>query len=487
MENLTRTQLNASLQQLMVFFPEEAERLKNNAPEILDSIVRNDKQIPEFVKNIPATVVPDSCLVGVVAPVAALPGKALFDDCTQACGLVVADVAFLVFGLFGLHIGNQERVTRIYLRELDQKTLKGFARTIENLASAGKVDRVKAFATLGAEVNRAGGFKTFLKAIRDEVPYWEWIKTGVIAVAQFAIWFASDGAAFVAQVSLSLIDGTDVVLDALKVKPACKSESTGNRYQRYLLHAGTPLHETDDTFSFAVADNRDLFAIKKSHTGSHSSEIHVLSAASDYRKFILQTGTALHETDRTYEFVLAPNRDLFAIRKSNTGTHSTEIHVLSESSHYKSFSLQTGTALPEVDHIYQFLLADNRDLFAIKKSSTGTASTEIHVLSATSNYQKFLLRTGTALHETDSTYSFVLAGNRDLFAIKKSNTGTRSTEVHVLSAASNYKAFTLTTGTALHETGENFAFGITADRDLVVIKKSGTASKSTEVHILDAG
>ena len=94
------------------------------------------------------------------------------------------------------------------------------------------------------------------------------------------------------------------------------------------MQTGTALHETDESFEFALAANRDLFIIKKSNTGSHSTEVHVLSAQSKYQQFILQTGTALHETDTTFKFMLAVNNDLFVIKKSNTGTHSTEIHIL---------------------------------------------------------------------------------------------------------------------------------------------------------------
>jgi hypothetical protein len=260
-------------------------------------------------------------------------------------------------------------------------------------------------------------------------------------------------------------------------------------YQRVLLHTGTALHETDNTFAFALAPNRDLFAIKKSHTGTNSTEVHVLSAVSNYQEFVLRTGTALHETDDTFAFALAPNRDLFVIKKNRTGTNSTEVHVLSAVSNYQEFVLRTGTALHETDDTFVFALAPNCDLFAIKKNRTGTNSTEVHVLSAVSNYQEFVLRTATALHETDDTFAFVLAPNRDLFTIKKSRTGTNSTEVHVLSAASNYQEFVLRTGTALHETDDTFAFGLVywnADFaiDLMAIKKSNTGTHSTEVHIL---
>jgi hypothetical protein len=253
----------------------------------------------------------------------------------------------------------------------------------------------------------------------------------------------------------------------------------------FLLQTGTPLHETDQTFAFALASNQDLFAIKKSRTGSNSTEVHVLSAASNYQQFVLQTKTALHETDNTFEFAVASNRDLVAIKKSSTGSNKTEVHILSAASNYQQFSLQTGTALHQTDQTFEFAIAQNRDLFAIKKSGTGTNSTEVHILSAGSNYQQFALQTGTVLHQTDQTFEFALAQNRDLFAVKKSRTSTNSSEVHVLAAAGNYQRFILQTGTSLHETDETFTFDVTRSRELFAVKKSRTGTRSTEVHIVD--
>jgi len=253
----------------------------------------------------------------------------------------------------------------------------------------------------------------------------------------------------------------------------------------FLLQTGTAMHETDNTFDFTVAPNGDLFAIKKSNTGSNSTEIHVLSAASNYQQFVLQTGTALHETGTGFAFALAPNRDVIAIKKQNTGSNSTEVHVLSAASNYQQFSLQTGTALHETDGTFAFAVADNRDLFAIKKQNTGSNSTEVHVLAANGNYQQFSLQSGTALHHTGPEFSFAVASNRDVFAIKQQGTGTNSTEVHVLSAESTYSQFSLQMGTVLHETDDTFAFGLTAQRDLFAVKKSDADTDSTEVHIVD--
>jgi len=248
------------------------------------------------------------------------------------------------------------------------------------------------------------------------------------------------------------------------------------------LQTGSALHETGDDFDFAVAENGDLFAIKK-QGGASSTELHVLAAASNYQQFTLQTGTCLHPTDGNWAFALASNRDLFAIKKQGSAT--TELHVLSASSNYQQFSLQTGTALHPTDGNWEFALAPNRDLVAVKKQGGGTNATEIHILSASSNYQQFSLQTGTRIHPTDANWAFALASNRDLVGIKKQGGGTMSTEVHVVSAASSYQEFVLQTGTELHPTAADFAFAFTPDRDLFAVKKRGTGTNSTEIHIVD--
>ncbi|MFD0266377.1 FG-GAP repeat domain-containing protein [Streptomyces sp. NPDC127106] len=279
-------------------------------------------------------------------------------------------------------------------------------------------------------------------------------------------------------------------------------------FGRFLVQTGTALHETDGTFDFAFDDwdgdgRPDLFAIKKSGTGTGSTEVHVLSGASNFRKFILQTGTALHETDGTFDFDVADHTgdgrpDLVAVKKSRTGTGTTEVHVLSGGDGFRRFALQTGTALHETDGTFDFRAADwngdgRVDLFAIKKSRTGTGSTEVHVLSGASNFQRFILQTGTALHETDGTFDFDVAywnadSRPDVVAVKKSRTGTGSTEVHVL-AGGGYRGFMLQTGTVLHETDDTFAFGVTdwnrdGRPDVAAVKKSRTGTGSTEVHVL---
>jgi murein DD-endopeptidase MepM/ murein hydrolase activator NlpD len=106
------------------------------------------------------------------------------------------------------------------------------------------------------------------------------------------------------------------------------------------------------------------------------------------------------------------------------------------------------------------------NLFAIKKYGTGTGSTEVHILDGASNYQRWLLHTGTPLQATDSQFAFAVGYytgtcTPDLYVIQKNGTGTGSTEVHVLSGASNYQNWALHYGTPLKPTYDNFDFQVT--------------------------
>jgi hypothetical protein len=83
------------------------------------------------------------------------------------------------------------------------------------------------------------------------------------------------------------------------------------------------------------------------------------------------------------------------------------------------------------------------DLVVIKRFYTGINSTEVHIFSGASKFQNILLQTSTRLEETDDTWIFDMGrwgtGDKpDLFAIKKSNTGTKTTEVHVLRSDNNF-------------------------------------------------
>ena len=192
-------------------------------------------------------------------------------------------------------------------------------------------------------------------------------------------------------------------------------------------------------------------------------------------EFKIQTSTILHKTGDSFSFLLGDYNhdgclDLYAISKSQTSSKSTEVHILSGKNNYRSWLLQTGTKLNETGNNWVFLLGDYNhdgflDLYAIKKNQTDSKSTEVHILSGKNNFQSWLLQTRTILHETDDNWDFCLGdynndGKLDLFTIKKNHTGSKSTEVHILSGSNNFQSWLLQTGTILHETGSNWVFGV---------------------------
>lgn len=123
-------------------------------------------------------------------------------------------------------------------------------------------------------------------------------------------------------------------------------------------------------FNFDVNGDRhsDVLAIKTRNTGTRTTEIHVLDGKSGFKKFLLQTGTALHQTGSNWDFIPAyTDRDnrlglhIYAIKKNRTGTRSTEVHLISQNFHsFKRFVHQGGTLLPETNNSYTFKITQRR-------------------------------------------------------------------------------------------------------------------------------
>ncbi len=282
----------------------------------------------------------------------------------------------------------------------------------------------------------------------------------------------------------------------------------------FLLQTGTPITQADAAnFLFATGDfNKDgipdLFCVKRSNTGTGKLEVHILNGATNYQSFLLQTGTPITQADAP-NFVFAAGNfnadgipDLYCLKLTNTGSGKLEVHILSGASNYQSFLLQTATPITAADAAnFQFTTGDfNKDgiadLFCLKRSNTGTGKLEVHVLSGASKYQAFLLQTGTPITQADAanflfaTGDFNRDGSPDLFCMKRTNTGTAKLEVHVLSGAANYQSFLLQTATPISQAdAANFLFA-TGDfnkdgiPDLFCLKRTNTGTQSLEVHIL---
>ncbi|KAK4443216.1 VCBS repeat-containing protein, partial [Podospora aff. communis PSN243] len=286
--------------------------------------------------------------------------------------------------------------------------------------------------------------------------------------------------------------------------------SRPNPFQRFKHQTGTLLHPTDGSFAFAFTDwngdgSQDLIAIKKRGTGTGSIEVHIFSGATNFQNLLLTTGTPLPETadDDTYAFALVDwNRDgrpdLFAVQKKKTDSGTTEINIFSGASNFQEGLLRkVATRLPETDENTDFVVADwsgdgKPDLVAIHKRFTDTRLTEVQILAGKSNFEDEILRVGTRLRETDANWAFAATkwqGGSSLDLVCINRAGQSSTEVGILSGKSLFQEFLVSGSTALQRTDATFDF-VVADWDgkgrpeLVAVKKSGTGTRSTEVHVL---
>ena len=197
-------------------------------------------------------------------------------------------------------------------------------------------------------------------------------------------------------------------------------------FQSFLLQTKTPLFD-GGAYKWVAGDfNKDgmvdLLGIKVANTTNGQIEVRVLDGFTNFQSFLLQTATPITETDGgTYEWVAGDfNRDgivdLLGIKLFNTASGQVEVHVLNGATNFQSFLLQIKTPITEADGAtnFQWVAADvNRDgiadLMGIKLTNTGTGLVEVHVLNGATNFQSFLLQTGTPI-------SVVVANTHYLFA-----------------------------------------------------------------------
>ncbi len=251
--------------------------------------------------------------------------------------------------------------------------------------------------------------------------------------------------------------------------------------QTLVQTAPTALFNTGPSQSaaFAMADyNRDglldLYAMLRTGTGSGSTEVHILDGASGYQRFLLHAATPLPLSgdDGSWAFAVGyydsdDYADLYAIKKQ--GVSSTEVHILNGRDSYGSFLLQTGTALHRTgsDASWVFAVGDLNldgvdDVYAIHKSALVGQRVQVHVLSGAASFQQFMLQVEVPLDATpnDGAWMFTLAdynqdGALDLYAIDK--TAPAST-VHVFDGRTNLQTTLGVFVTPLGSTGSDWSW-----------------------------
>ncbi|WP_369930813.1 FG-GAP repeat domain-containing protein [Xanthomonas sp. NCPPB 2632] len=185
-------------------------------------------------------------------------------------------------------------------------------------------------------------------------------------------------------------------------------------YSTFLGHYSTGLGAVQGglAFTFDIGDYNndgkpDLYVFQKAGGASGHTEVHIFNGADGFSTRLLDAVMPMAPTgsDDAWEFHVAANAgnngkpDIVAIAKQNGA--STEVHVVSGSSGYTAYSLETATALglTGTDSKWVFGVKDydndgKIDLFGLNK--VGTNGAEVHVLKG-SAFQEYLVHAATPI------------------------------------------------------------------------------------------
>lgn len=243
-------------------------------------------------------------------------------------------------------------------------------------------------------------------------------------------------------------------------------------WRRFALHVRTALHQVDPQQwqLRTVPVSADLLAVRLSGGGSGRVEVHRLSGASRYQQFTLHRATPMPPVGDGYQVAFADTGhgpDLYLVRAGTPGDgRRVELHVLSAASGYSRWSLRTATSLPSTGDRWVFTVARRTgDLVGVKLTGTANGRPEVHALSRSSGYQSYSAQTATSLPAVvdPAEWTFSLGdddydGTSDLFALQTSGTASGRVELSVLTGGSRYTEQRRTRhATGLHQVGADWS------------------------------
>ncbi|MEV4637539.1 VCBS repeat-containing protein [Actinoplanes sp. NPDC049548] len=293
-----------------------------------------------------------------------------------------------------------------------------------------------------------------------------------------------------------------------------KKKPTGP-FQRQLMAAATGLAATDARHDLSMADwngdrRPDLVVVQRSGTATGRTELYILDAtstlpngAASFQHLLLHTGTLLGPTDEHTVFSMADwngdgRLDLVAVQRAGTASGRTEVRVLDGAAGFQRYLLEAATLLGPTDDRHTFALADwngdgRLDLVVAQQAGTASRKAEVRVLDGASSFGLQLSEIVTALGVTDARQDLAFAdwngdGRLDLVAVRKSGTASRKTEIRVLNGGSLFQRNVVQARTALGATDDRYDTEV-ADwngdgrLDLVAVQKAGAPSGRTEARV----
>lgn len=213
---ITSSQLDAAIAEIREYFPDDIELAKVSDAQI-------KQRVSEFLKS--TQIFAPTFSPPPAERMAALAG--VEDSCPYAIGVVVVDCIFMVLGFVGLHATNSEAIARAAAKEVGEEVVKNLPKWMKLINALREADsataKAKAIFDIGSAAYSAGMFRGILASIASSMKWWDWIITGVAAVAQIAALVLTDGAAFIAEIALNATAIAYVVSDSVKAVQVCGS------------------------------------------------------------------------------------------------------------------------------------------------------------------------------------------------------------------------------------------------------------------------
>ncbi len=291
--------------------------------------------------------------------------------------------------------------------------------------------------------------------------------------------------------------------------PAAAPARAKGPFQRTLAATATGLVPLDARHDVSTADwngdrRADLVVVQGTGTTSGRTELRIMDGASSFQPQLLHTATVLGPTDDRHALSLQDwngdkRLDLVVVQKSGTASGRTELRVVDGASSFQRFLVETVTMLGPTDERHAVQLTDwngdgRPDLVLVEKAGTASGRTELRVVDGASDFQRLLAHTPTALGPTDKRHELSLAHwnadrRLDLVIVQKSGTASRKTDVRVLDGAANFRRSLLQARSAQNATDDRHDVSVTdwngdGRLDLLVVQKSGAASGWTEARVL---
>ncbi|MET3228397.1 UNVERIFIED_ORG: hypothetical protein ABIC54_000571 [Burkholderia sp. 1263] len=142
--------------------------------------------------------------------------------CAFAVAVVVADSFIILFQFCGINQAQARAATRALLQELGEETLRGLRANIHDIVNAtSSYQQAVEIWKLLSSVSNVIGISSIVTALTRTMHWYDWTISAIIIAAQLTAWFASDGAALIAELALESVYVGQLVADAITAAEQC--------------------------------------------------------------------------------------------------------------------------------------------------------------------------------------------------------------------------------------------------------------------------